>query len=568
MDQKTYAYYQNNAEFLVQRYESSKGGISRFFPWAFRKGEKVLEIGSGSGKDLSILLSLGVNAYGIEPAENMLTAASRLHPEVKERLFQGSIPDSIPDLPIKKFDALIISAVLMHIPEEQLFDSAFQIREHIKDRGKLLLSVPLERGDLIPGTSRDQKGRLMIIRPESQIRLLFERLGFRQESRWVSEDSLGRKDVSWLTIIFELQGEKGSTSADKIEGIINRDRKTATYKFALLRAICDLALNEFRSIHWLPGNKAGVPLSSISRKWIEYYWPLFENSAFIPQIRGERPESSKSIAFRKSLAGLIIYYSNAGGLNQFVYDRDYLSITSQAKSHLKKAQKEIEKAIIQGPVYYSGGGNSAFKPFSFDSRSRCIIMDAGLLEEMVQIGHWIRDSIILRWAEITSDFSEKSGNREKISSGEVLPLLLLYPGLKRDVLLVKRIFSSKKVIKCVWSDMDVASRFDIDHAIPFSLWHSNALWNLFPVNPQVNSKKRDRLPSRDLLVKRKDAIITVWNSIYHDNSAQNRFLLDTSKISGKEIPQLRKNWENALFSCFQETVETTAVRRNSERWCI
>ncbi len=65
----------------------------------------------------------------------------------------------------------------MHIPNAELFDAALKLRERLARGGRLLLSMPLERNDVTPGDERDKLGRLMILRPVAQVRLLFERLG-------------------------------------------------------------------------------------------------------------------------------------------------------------------------------------------------------------------------------------------------------------------------------------------------------------------------------------------------------------------------------------------------------
>jgi hypothetical protein len=91
----------------------------------------------------------------------------------------------------------------MHIPDSELFDAALAVRERLKDSGKLVLSIPLERGDTPAGSDRDNSGRLMILRPASQVRLLFERLGFVLKSEWTSADAAGRSDVLWVTMHFQ-----------------------------------------------------------------------------------------------------------------------------------------------------------------------------------------------------------------------------------------------------------------------------------------------------------------------------------------------------------------------------
>ena len=51
-----------------------------------------------------------------------------------------------------------------------------------------------EELDLIPDV-RDSKGRLIIIRPEAWVRLLFERLGFDTEGSYHSAGRLGREGL-------------------------------------------------------------------------------------------------------------------------------------------------------------------------------------------------------------------------------------------------------------------------------------------------------------------------------------------------------------------------------------
>src|SRR6056297_2698656 len=261
MDHATYEYYQDNAHEIFRRYEQNEAYDNSLLPHIFSKGQKVLDIGCGSGRDMSLLSAIGCDVYGIEPVEEFSKLACNSHPELEERIFSGSLPEDVPELPVDKYDGILVSAVLMHISEGRLFDAAYKIRSLMKIGGVLLVSVPIERDDLvqfsavlnddqngstghITGETRDTKGRLMNIRPEARIRILFERLGFDTESRYYSEDRLMRSGIRWVSIVFRYRGGGVSESVDKIESIIIQDRKWATYKLALLRALCDTAQKE------------------------------------------------------------------------------------------------------------------------------------------------------------------------------------------------------------------------------------------------------------------------------------------------------------------------------------
>ena len=112
----------------------------------------------------------------------------------------------LPETGIECYDAILLSAVIMHIPEAELPDVAAAIRDRLVPGGTLLVSFTVGRGDVAAGAERDAAGRLMLVRPAGRIRLLFERLGFSVVGEWESADGLGRPDVSWQTVCFRHDG--------------------------------------------------------------------------------------------------------------------------------------------------------------------------------------------------------------------------------------------------------------------------------------------------------------------------------------------------------------------------
>ncbi|MFN7750709.1 MAG: hypothetical protein ACK5TE_00385, partial [Pseudomonadota bacterium] len=174
-----------------------------------------------------------------------------------------------------------------------LFDTVFALRGLLRRHGRLLLSLPLARAD-IDVDERDSHGRLFkTYRPE-YLQLLFERVGFQLIGRWESDDVLGREGVRWYTLLFELRVGGALRAVDRIEGILNRDRKVATYKLALFRALAELATQEPRVATWRPDGMVGVPIRRISEKWLQYYWPIFASPQPIPgRVPGRGVEAER-----------------------------------------------------------------------------------------------------------------------------------------------------------------------------------------------------------------------------------------------------------------------------------
>ena len=131
------------------------------------------------------------------------------------------------------------------------FDAAFSLKRLLRERGRLWISVPGARPEL-DAESRDETGRLFKpLHPEYLV-LLFERLGLQLLRRWEEPDRLGRSNIRWNS--FLLDTARGRP-LDRIEGVLNRDRKTATYKLALFRALSEIGTLQDHVAEWLPAGR-------------------------------------------------------------------------------------------------------------------------------------------------------------------------------------------------------------------------------------------------------------------------------------------------------------------------
>ena len=186
-------------------------------------------------------------------------------------------------------------------------------------------------------------------------------------------------------------------------------------------------------------------------------------------------------------------------------------------------------------------------------------MRADLWRELCLTGSWIQDATILRWAELTERLS-----KGEVKASTVIDCLLTTPDPERKVHDAKIYFESLSERRCVWTNKALMNReFEIDHAIPFSLWRNNDLWNLFAAAPAVNRGKSDRLPKHEVLLASRDRIVGTWRGL--NEALGSRFAGEAQTLMGRDrfVPS---NWEAALFSRFVEAFEITATQRGIERW--
>jgi len=200
MDNKTQKYYADKAAEVSEYYNGADYGVSKYFQEIIPSGSRVLDIGAGSGRDMVRLLNYGYDAYGFDPSPEMVSAAKNAFPVLDNRYRIGKIQSEVPVFDIL-FDAVICSAVFMHLTDQDIELAVSVIKRYILHGGKLLLSVPLKRDD-VDKNSRLPDDRLFILRsPEVYIRL-FQKYGFLFLQRIDEDDSLGRSNISWSILVF------------------------------------------------------------------------------------------------------------------------------------------------------------------------------------------------------------------------------------------------------------------------------------------------------------------------------------------------------------------------------
>jgi SAM-dependent methyltransferase len=218
MDSETTVYYSQNASKLAEQYASVIHTLEDCLTSVFARSHKILDVGCGTGRDLAFLLGNGKDAYGVDPSREMLVAAHQTLGargfSSEGRLFVGSLPD-LSQFAESEFDGVLCSAVLMHLPEEELFDAVYALRRILRPGGTLLVSVPVTRSDVDPITRRDVGGRLFTELPAPKLHLLFERVGFVVRESEKVDDSLGRGGISWCVTEFRLE-----ESADRPQGYL------------------------------------------------------------------------------------------------------------------------------------------------------------------------------------------------------------------------------------------------------------------------------------------------------------------------------------------------------------
>jgi hypothetical protein len=263
-----------------------------------------------------------------------------------------------------------------------------------------------------------------------------------------------------------------------------------------------------------------------------YYYPIFASPVFIPQKNGETPDLRRgsTIAFRREFNAVIGWYRHRGGLQRFRYDLVQDTVPDEIRPGVLALLRKVQKTITSMPMKHLGVSVFGRHHCLINARAGRItgasygglIAGAGsfyireeLNEVLDQLGTLLigDDSIIYAWADFTYRAARRTAGHPGIDRSDIISLLGEAVDIPRDVAQLRNLLDAARRdgLTCVWSGSGLGTSMHIDHALPFSVWQNNNLWNLFPVTGAVNLRKANRIPTPDLIGKSAERISTVWD---------------------------------------------------------
>lgn len=361
-----------------------------------------------------------------------------------------------------------------------------------------------------------------------------------------------------------------------ISKIIERDSKTSTYKFALLRGVIDIIQDNSPYISFNE-NRVEIPTGLLIEKWLIYYYPILESTIRLPQIYG-----NINLAFEKQFIELINKYSENNGLSTFYNDLKVKSLPVEIQFMFFNLVKTLRKTITTMPMKHIGQSinNELYSIFKYNNTRvvrpksidlEFIIKEFGTFsfpleyyEAFKILGSFIngQDSILFKWAEFSVNASGNNLSVHKVLN-EVLKSPITVRDIKESKKLYKDILQKQGNVYCVWTGRKI-SNYDIDHLIPFSVWKNNDLWNLLPSDSKINNQKRDKIPTPEVIERQKNLIIDYWGIIYEHQSKRFQKEIQVALLGNHSF----ESWKISSISQLQKSCNYLIENRGFEGWKI
>lgn len=271
----------------------------------------------------------------------------------------------------------------------------------------------------------------------------------------------------------------------RLQRLFSEGDFTATYKFALLIALSDLAVEADAS----GDDEVILSVRQIADRFIGLYW-----SHVLPYSTGAAGAQPGILVQNKGLQAKIV--------NVIAQFRETDKLTSFEQARLSSGYAglvtQVSQTVSAQPLTYLqnlGGGTEAFiyerlpkgmirlKP----GVAYCMRRFHGLIQQMARAG-WIahiktnqQNHVILGLADDLEDFLFSTSRQSLLRVGQ---------GLRR-----------LEGPDCFYCEEAIASEADVDHFVPYGLYSRDLAHNFVLAHPTCNRSKSDTLAARPHLEK-------------------------------------------------------------------
>lgn len=267
-----------------------------------------------------------------------------------------------------------------------------------------------------------------------------------------------------------------------VQRLLNDGQFTASYKFALLLALADLAV--------LKGEDTGAPLElstrEIAEKFIEFYWqqcrPFQCSDQSSGSILGQNKGKQAAV-----LSDIIRVQGHCGG--------SLFRLRQQEHNLWESLLRDVRDTVCEQPLRYlqNVGGETVSFLYEGTTQRKAITLKTGVAYCFRAFYGLLRDLIQGAWVRFVQRLNgERLGNLTDLGTflfGRERGALEAY----RDILL------DVQGGRCFYCHKDLHRQADVDHFIPWCRYPTDLGHNFVLSHPACNNAKSDHLAAEEHL---------------------------------------------------------------------
>lgn len=547
----TIDFYYHNATTLSTQYNSVsfESVHSSWQPYWPLSGDKVLDVGAGSGRDAHWMQQQGCEVIAIEPSDGLRELGAK-HTGVEVTWINDSLPAlSRTENLGMRFDLILVSAVWMHLPISYRERAFRKLSNLLAPNGRLIIS-------LRHGEFDDQRQGYPV--SVQELEQLAKNSALQVRHIDDSKDQLNRSEVWWQTVVMTLPDD-GSGDLNKVRHIIVNDNKSATYKLALVRTLLRIADAHSGAVIDRSDGKILLPVGLVALYWVRQFKRLIDIDIEGSGIQ-QNSNTTKGLGFVKQDGWHQLKHLSADDLAIGA-----MFLGEEAKA-LQKLFSHTISTIKAGPVtfiYQGSKDNRLFEILPPPQRRKSLsslVIDSEFLAsfgyftldeslwECFRIYHsWIEPLVVNQWVMEMQRFET---NRERNISLQTYHDCLVWIDHNHDTRDVrKRVEQLRKEnteIVSVWSGAVLKQDYHVDHCLPFTYWPNNDKWNLLPTTTKENLNKSDKVPTAEKLHTSKQRILEWWQLAWDHSELSKQQFFSEAALSLPNIPPQCRDFEEVF----------------------
>lgn len=281
----------------------------------------------------------------------------------------------------------------------------------------------------------------------------------------------------------------------RILGLLDEGRRSATYKPALLLALTELSAERARG-----GEALTLPLLDVAERVMELYWPQTRpypsgDRDMLKQGSGKRlriPDALRRLrADSGAMPGTPLARVRWSHPEAFAQTRRSV-MTALAKQPVPRLQRPgTSRGLDQYPRFLYDDSRFVAERGALDL-DPVIILRSGVAESLARNAGIIRIATQDAWVQGVTGFNGLHLDEADLSD-------FLFGTDRRNLRLVADGLRDAGATTCFWCSRPLGAVLEVDHVIPWSHYAHDELSNLVLTDTACNNDKRDRLVTADLL---------------------------------------------------------------------
>ena len=274
----------------------------------------------------------------------------------------------------------------------------------------------------------------------------------------------------------------------KVEQLLSLGRFTSTYKFALLIALTNIAVEQGDD----SGEALEVPLDDVARQYLALYWSMARPYPIVNALLKQNREAAKP-------SKIITLLKDEANRSASSYHR--LRVYRESRDGLvNEARKTLAKDVLYRLQTVGATTESASDRFLYEhpptaaecAKLKYIVLKPGVAACLRRLRAVIIALVQARWALWVRENNETLGADRELES-------FLFGASRSAVSVYAERFFQLQGGRCFYSGEKLArpNAGEVDHFIPWARYPFDSPFNLVLASREVNNRMRDNLKSNE-----------------------------------------------------------------------